>query len=410
MICKNVYLDVGTNVGWQVQKLYDASFPSPVQKLFNLLGTRSSVCTVMIEPNPKHAPALSRIVNEHKGKVQYIRALASTMNGKGAFFANSAYIDGMHNNDWTGSEISQHGNQQSIETPKIDLGAFIQRYSTSTALGMKLDIEGSEEWLLPHLERLDVLCNMKFVYTEAHNQATARMIEDMIRRHNKRACPVQIRMIDDEIPYTSTMFCLYAFGTNTGIGTERIRKLKMRVHKRLNGYNLQVKQTETPPDVSSWSVSCLKQIGYIGMWLSMLRVWRRAFEECRSEWTVLLEADALLPTQFDSELNRVLNSSAGTDIVWLDERAGQGEGPNGCCTVAMAYRTSTLPFFIYHFDPTNLNAYWNNYTHKRKDVVNHDECLTDWYLGNLVQYLGLRARRDGIAKHAGGDSEINLVG
>lgn len=157
-------------------------------------------------------------------------------------------------------------------------------------------------------------------------------------------------------------------------------------------------------------MQCLPHAGYVGTWLSMLHVWRRSIAECREEWTILLESDAVLPPRFDSLLTRYRTTFANSDVVWLDERAGRDAGASGCCTVAVAYRGSVLSRLVAHFDPQNARAYWNGYERNVKPTVDHKDCLTDWYLGNVAAHLKLRCARRGLVHHPTSAYEIALLG
>ena len=135
-----------------------------------------------------------------------------------------------------------------------------------------------------------------------------------------------------------------------------------------------------------------------------------SMEGCQQEWVVVLESDAVLPPTFGSVLTHHRSAFVRSDLVWLDARTGTGAGASGCCTVGVAYRTSVLDRLIENFDPHNKLAYWNGYDQKPKPKVNSPTCLTDWYLGNLADYLHLRSRRLGIVQHPKSESEIALLG
>ena len=206
--------------------------------------------------------------------------------------------------------------------------------------------------------------------------------------------------------YRDSVMCTYAFGSNATIGVKRLAFLDRQMRAQQLPYE-KVRAITAP---SWWSVPCLSQSGYIGMWLSMLHIWRRARKECQQEWVVLLESDAVLPPKFGSVLTHHRSAFVRSDLVWLDARTGTGAGASGCCTVGVAYRTSVLDRLIENFDPHNKLAYWNGYDQKPKPKVNSPTCLTDWYLGNLADYLHLRSRRLGIVQHPKSESEIALLG
>jgi hypothetical protein len=74
--CFHIYLDVGSNVGIQVRKLFEPNlYPdASVLKVFdsyfgptNADGTRNeTVCAIGFEPNPRHSPALKEIESAHR--------------------------------------------------------------------------------------------------------------------------------------------------------------------------------------------------------------------------------------------------------------------------------------------------------------------------------------------------------
>ena len=77
--CRYVYLDVGSNIGIQIRKLFEpAKYPeASVHKIFDeYFGNlshrnRAGVCAVGFEPNPNHAKYL-------QGKLFYIAICINT--------------------------------------------------------------------------------------------------------------------------------------------------------------------------------------------------------------------------------------------------------------------------------------------------------------------------------------------
>ena len=190
--------------------------------------------------------------------------------------------------------------------------------------------------------------------------------------------------------------CSYAFSTNTSLGLARAAQFVKR--------SPDVKMfTFPPPRDSNWSVDCLKQRGYIGMWTSMQALWIEALLRCNKEWLIVFESDALFPRYYLKWL------WLRGDIVWLDTRAGWGRGVSGCCTVGMAYHRRIWPDLVFEFNTTNTRAYWNGYASRHKPVVNHPTCLTDWYLGNLAAERRWSASRVGVVQHPVSVSELNTI-
>lgn len=205
--------------------------------------------------------------------------------------------------------------------------------------------------------------------------------------------------------WSTRQFCLYYFYTNTTIGNNRLHTFKK--------YNLDAQIIEAKYPYQ-WKIDCLKyhtNPGYIGMWLSMLGIWKTSQHSCSTSWIVTLEADAKIPHNFEHSMDRLLRQKSHLDVIWLDNRTGHGQGVSGCCTVGMAYHKRAIPKLIYHFDPENTDALWVNYESKWKNrslnfKVESPVCLTDFYLANVVSSNHMSAYRYGIVRHPKGKSEI----
>ena len=102
MASYHLYLDLGTNTGVQIHKLYNpSSFAgSPVKKYFeryfgNTTTSRARVCSFGFEPNPQHALALSAAEKRYSGEgrvVKIFSAGAGTFNGWGAFHTDNVRL------------------------------------------------------------------------------------------------------------------------------------------------------------------------------------------------------------------------------------------------------------------------------------------------------------------------------
>ena len=94
--CSHVYVDVGTNIGVQVRKLFEPQpyARAPVQKLFDryygaTATDRRAVCAVGLEPNPHHASRLHDLQQRYSAlgwRFELLRAAASNDDGNATFF------------------------------------------------------------------------------------------------------------------------------------------------------------------------------------------------------------------------------------------------------------------------------------------------------------------------------------
>ena len=68
--CRSVYLDVGSNIGVQIRKLYEPEkYPAaPALRIFDdVFGRdRCDVCTIGIEPNPHHTARLTDLERRYR--------------------------------------------------------------------------------------------------------------------------------------------------------------------------------------------------------------------------------------------------------------------------------------------------------------------------------------------------------
>ena len=82
--CYHVYLDVGTNIGIQIRKLYqpqlykDAQIHPVFEKYFNrkidaLDASLPYICAVGFEPNPHHEEALKSYPQNHRNCVSILK-------------------------------------------------------------------------------------------------------------------------------------------------------------------------------------------------------------------------------------------------------------------------------------------------------------------------------------------------
>ena len=169
--CYHIYLDVGSNVGIQVRKLFEPKlYPdSNIQSVFDKYygkpegnGVRKeTVCAVGFEPNPRHAATLKDIERSHKAcgwrTHFYTEAAAAHDYGTVDFLTDNE----LNKLEWGGSIVSLSNKRKKElsvvgSVKKMRLADYIlQRVMTrkfpksvsnknSPSVLMKLDIEGSE--------------------------------------------------------------------------------------------------------------------------------------------------------------------------------------------------------------------------------------------------------------------------
>ena len=186
--CYHVYLDVGSNIGVQVRKLYepglypDADVHTIFNSQFGSIEERNSdnriICAVGFEPNPHHTEYLKHVESSYNKCGWNVRfftqSAVSDHNGMTQFYSDEAY-DYL---EWGGGILAPNFNNIAVE-PKhhnhnvtlIRLSEFLkdvvatrklpklqregigskETVSRQPRVVMKMDIEGSEVDVIPDL-------------------------------------------------------------------------------------------------------------------------------------------------------------------------------------------------------------------------------------------------------------------
>ena len=187
--CHHVYLDVGSNIGVQIRKLFEPErYPdAPIHSFFNqnfgtidkrkgsYSGHASFLCAIGFEPNPRHAEYLKQIeksYNECGWKVKFMtNSGVSDHNGIGTFYSDEAF----NLNEWGGGILPPRIINKVKDTSNDDKGFNLKKISvirlsdflmnvvgkrkipepffnnSAPNVVMKMDIEGSEVDVIPDL-------------------------------------------------------------------------------------------------------------------------------------------------------------------------------------------------------------------------------------------------------------------
>lgn len=226
-----VYLDVGTNVGVQLRKLYNPDqFPGAkmlyhFDKLFGM--NRSHVCSLGIEPNPYHSDHLKQLNNYFKRKdypsMVMTETAASVKFGRAALHLDMQsplqLSASLFNGSWqqNGKSIVKEVDVDLISLPMFMLEVIRPMImQTSWMIGktlpvmMKLDVVGAEYSLLPGLLLTGALCDIDvFIIsmrtdlkaccgTDGYNMTISDMLQAFHRmRQAYPSCRVKVLNLDD---------------------------------------------------------------------------------------------------------------------------------------------------------------------------------------------------------------------
>jgi hypothetical protein len=186
--CYHVYLDVGSNIGIQIRKLFEPekypnatvhsifnqNFGSIEERRHNSLEDGSAICAVGFEPNSHHTSYLKKIESAYQNCGWNVKMLtetaASNHNGIGRFYTDESY----QNMEWGGGvlppniiniAVDQVSNKHTAAYRNVTLlrlSDFLKNVvgkrkiplvekAVPPRIIMKMDIEGSEVDVIPDL-------------------------------------------------------------------------------------------------------------------------------------------------------------------------------------------------------------------------------------------------------------------
>jgi len=184
--CKAIFLDVGSNMGVQVRKLFepelypdapflkefDASFGPAVMR--RAPAQDSGLCALGLEPNPEHIDRLKAIEKAYRRRGWHVHFYPlAAWNSEGQMGFN---MTGRRDNAEDGTNLDAHldakgaGSTLSDYTVRtVDLAAFIATLPASIKI-MKMDIEGAEYATLASMLRRKSLCSshVERAFIEVH--------------------------------------------------------------------------------------------------------------------------------------------------------------------------------------------------------------------------------------------------
>jgi len=169
--CSKVFVDVGSNRGTHVRKLFEPEkyLGCPYLAVFNdSFGTSRSrpfsetgICAFGFEANPRWTSTLHEIEKAYAAQgwraKWFAPAAVSNETGSIEFFLESNHS----HSDWGASVVKQGESSVSVKVPALDLSSFMQQLKEHSSPGyklMKMDIEKAEYVVLPALLQKNLLC------------------------------------------------------------------------------------------------------------------------------------------------------------------------------------------------------------------------------------------------------------
>eukprot|EP00933_Yihiella_yeosuensis_P059258 TRINITY_DN602_c0_g1_i2.p1 TRINITY_DN602_c0_g1~~TRINITY_DN602_c0_g1_i2.p1 ORF type:complete len:304 (+),score=77.91 TRINITY_DN602_c0_g1_i2:155-1066(+) len=224
--CKSIYLDVGSNIGVQVRKLYEPEkFPgAPILPLFQKKfgmpqqrrqnGKTSGICALGFEPNPLHKAQLQKVEDDYLKKGYHVHFYPFAVAGR-AGKATFQVSDSSTHQDWGAKILSmlqlQAQQYHNVTVEKIDFYDFLQDLPKASKVKlMKMDIEGGEWDTMARLLPANALCDDRIeeAFIEVHSvgdishwkgpRQFATLQARILGQHCGKAHPTAMSQIDDE--------------------------------------------------------------------------------------------------------------------------------------------------------------------------------------------------------------------
>ena len=205
--CKRVFLDFGSNIGVQIRKLYEPELysynwgmlSSPLIPIFDdYFGhgrhEDSDLCAIGFEMNPAHTARLKSLeeLYDRCGYRTYIftETAVSTFDGVIDFWSDNNTGDF----EWGASTVYAHRHASAQSVKSVDIARFLltEILPFAHVIVCKMDIEGAEFTVIPHLIATGVMCQFDRFLVEWHESIlpTAQQAE---LRSLREAMPILIR-------------------------------------------------------------------------------------------------------------------------------------------------------------------------------------------------------------------------
>lgn len=211
--CRMAYVDVGTNVGIQIRKLYEPHlYPRGkiLPKFDHYFGNETNrpgrICAFGFEPNPRHAQRLIDLEASYRSMGWDVTVFTSTAAGveDGTVYFHS---DGdLRNEEWGSTVSPTQTNVTDTLVSQFSLPRFFRNYlrwedgSDDHVIVMKVDIEGMDEEVLHALLVHGQLCRVTYAYVEHVTPEGIVLMNKMLRDGR---CKTVIEFTDDERYHTS---------------------------------------------------------------------------------------------------------------------------------------------------------------------------------------------------------------
>ncbi len=198
--CDRIYLDIGTNVGVQIRKLYHPDLFPGTSKIFDSKfgQERSTVCSFGFEPNPSHSSQLKLLEDSYVQagyRVKIFPVACSNVSGKASFVREEYLLD------FEQSRAEHNKNLDYVVVPVIDFAAWFESEIVGrlhdpekSVIVAKSDIEGHDDVMWARMIAKGLVCHIDYIYGEH----SSNDFITSIRFLHSHGCKTTYEFLNDE--------------------------------------------------------------------------------------------------------------------------------------------------------------------------------------------------------------------
>jgi hypothetical protein len=217
-LCQHVYVDLGTNVGIQIRKLFEPDlFPGAlVLPLFDeyfggdVSARREEVCAFGFEPNPNHFKRLEQLTTTYNSLGWRTHVMHAGVGTEDGYFYLESRDDGQNfqNLEWNAKMVKEPNEHTSkdpiliIDLPKWFATKVLPRKAQGGSIVFKFDFEGAEVDVFAGLALSGALCSVNCSYLDIAAEEFD-MVSNIAKGLTLAGCPSRVALMDDELFHTS---------------------------------------------------------------------------------------------------------------------------------------------------------------------------------------------------------------
>lgn len=199
--CSKIFLDLGANDGWQLEKLFGGLRPrTPLNRIFRKLFSRSvaqrraEVCAVAFEPDPSHHKRLEHLEAKYQNLGARLRILKSAIWTSEEVLNFSSQFRPEAQNDGSSLETNHSRfifrNLTMISVHTFDFKKLLQAMPADAFVIAKMDIEGAEHRVIPDIVRTRDIEKINFFAIEFHSWL---MLNDQTHMSSPNGLSVELK-------------------------------------------------------------------------------------------------------------------------------------------------------------------------------------------------------------------------